>query len=130
MGLCAECNGPARAHSRIIARLFERGVFAILQAIAEQYGHLFGPLRLFSSYLFLAGIANALSVVLTFVLLPRLWHLLPKDQGRAHAVNAEMSIGKPMGAGAIFVPIRIVFSQAITKVGLFRHGAAYLKAPE
>lgn len=66
---------------------------------------MFGPLRLFNSYLFLAGIANGLSVVLTFVLLPRLWHLLPKDQGRAHAVNAEMSIGKPMGAGAIFVPI-------------------------
>jgi phospho-N-acetylmuramoyl-pentapeptide-transferase len=66
---------------------------------------LFGPLRLFSSYLFLAGIANGLSVVLTFLLLPRLWHLLPKDQGRAHAVNAELSIGKPMGAGVIFVPI-------------------------
>ena len=77
----------------------------ILQAIAEHFGHLFGPLRLFSSYLFLAGIANGLSVILTFLLLPRLWHLLPKDQGRAHAVNAEMSIGKPMGAGVIFVPI-------------------------
>ena len=38
-------------------------------------------------------------------MLPKYWHVLPKDQGRAHAVNAEMSIGKPMGAGAIFVPI-------------------------
>ena len=44
-------------------------------------------------------------MILTFWLLPKLWHLLPKDQGRAHAVNAEMSIGKPMGAGVIFVPI-------------------------
>jgi phospho-N-acetylmuramoyl-pentapeptide-transferase len=60
---------------------------------------------LFSSYLFLAGIANGLSVILTFWLLPKYWHLLPKDQGRAHAVNAEMSVGKPMGAGAILVPI-------------------------
>jgi hypothetical protein len=42
----------------------------------------------------------------------------------------ELAVPYTPGAGAIFVPIRIVFSQAITKVGLFRHGAAYLKAPE
>jgi hypothetical protein len=42
----------------------------------------------------------------------------------------EVAVPYTPGAGAIFVPIRIVFSQAITKVGLFRHGAAYLKAPE
>src|ERR1700732_1853981 len=32
------------------------------------------------------------------------------------------------GGGAIFVPIRIVFSQALPNVGLYRHGAAYVKA--
>ncbi len=42
----------------------------------------------------------------------------------------EVAVPYTPGAGAIFVPIRIVFSQAITKVGLFRHGAAYLKPPE
>jgi hypothetical protein len=42
----------------------------------------------------------------------------------------EVAVPYTPGAGAIFVPIRIVFSQAITKVGLFRQGAAYLKAPE
>ena len=31
------------------------------------------------------------------------------------------------GSGAIFVPIRIVFSQAIPSAGLYRHGAAYLR---
>lgn len=46
-----------------------------------------------------------MSVLLTFVLLPRLWHLLPRDQGREHAVDADKSVGKPMGAGALFVPI-------------------------
>jgi phospho-N-acetylmuramoyl-pentapeptide-transferase len=39
------------------------------------------------------------------VLLPRWWHVLPRDQGRAHAVDADKSVGKPMGAGALFVPI-------------------------
>src|ERR1700746_547058 len=35
----------------------------------------------------------------------------------------------PPGTGAIFVPIRIVFSQTIPTAGLYRHGAAYIKPP-
>ena len=77
----------------------------ILQTLAEHYGHLFGPLRLFTSYLFLAGTAGALAVVATFWALPRFWHLLPRDQGRAHAVDADKSVGKPLSGGVIFVPI-------------------------
>jgi len=42
----------------------------------------------------------------------------------------EVAVPYTPGAGAIFVPIRIVFSQAIASVGLFRHGAAYLRPPE
>lgn len=42
----------------------------------------------------------------------------------------EVAVPYTPGAGAIFVPIRIVFSQAISSAGLFRHGAAYLRAPE
>jgi len=78
---------------------------AILQAIAEHYGQLFGPFRLLSSHLFLAGFVSGFTVIFTFWLLPRYWHLLPKDQGRAHAVDADKSVGKPMGAGLLFVPI-------------------------
>jgi PilZ domain len=42
----------------------------------------------------------------------------------------EVAVPYTPGAGAIFVPIRIVFCQPITAVGLFRHGAAYLRSPE
>jgi hypothetical protein len=42
----------------------------------------------------------------------------------------EVAVPYTPGAGAIFVPIRIVFSQPIEAAGLFRHGAAYLRAPE
>jgi PilZ domain len=42
----------------------------------------------------------------------------------------EVAVPYTPGAGAIFVPIRIVFSQPITAAGLFRHGAAYLRPPE
>jgi len=41
----------------------------------------------------------------------------------------EVAVPYTPGAGAIFVPIRIVFSQPIA-AGLFRHGAAYLRAPD
>jgi hypothetical protein len=42
----------------------------------------------------------------------------------------EVAVPYTPGAGAIFVPIRIVFSQAIAAAGLFRHGAAYLRPPD
>ncbi len=42
----------------------------------------------------------------------------------------EVAVPYTPGAGAIFVPIRIVFSQPIATAGLFRHGAAYLRPPD
>jgi hypothetical protein len=44
--------------------------------------------------------------------------------------RVEVAVPFTPGAGAIFVPIRIVFSQPIPSAGLFRHAAAYLKPPE
>jgi len=69
-----------------------------------------GPFRLLASYIFLAGLGTALAALLTWWLLPRYWHLLPKDQGREFAVDADKSIGKPVGAGLIFIPVFIVAS--------------------
>jgi len=77
----------------------------VLPLIADWLGDLFGPLRLFQSHLFLAAFGAAAGAFLSFWLLPRLWHRLPRDRGRAHAVGAEISVGKPMGAGVIFVPV-------------------------
>ena len=42
----------------------------------------------------------------------------------------EVAVPYTPGGGAVFVPIRIVFSQPIPSAGLFRHGAAYLRPPE
>jgi hypothetical protein len=44
--------------------------------------------------------------------------------------RVEVAVPYTPGAGAIFVPIRIVFSQPVASAGLFRHGAAYLRPPE
>jgi PilZ domain len=43
--------------------------------------------------------------------------------------RAEVAVPYTPGAGAIFVPIRIVFSQPVAAAGLYRHGAAYMKPP-
>ena len=77
----------------------------MLYWLGQQLTGFYGPFRLLTSYLFLAGAGVAVATVATWVLLPRLWHLLPTDKGRAHAVAAQQSVGKPVAAGAIFVPI-------------------------
>jgi hypothetical protein len=41
--------------------------------------------------------------------------------------RVEVAVPFTPGAGAIFVPIRIVFSRAIPSAGLYRHGASYIK---
>lgn len=47
----------------------------------------------------------------------------------AEGSRVEIAVPFTPGTGAIFVPIRIVFSQAIPTAGLYRHGAAYIRPP-
>ena len=75
--------------------------------LGEQLLDVYGPFRLFTSYLFLVSAGAALACAITWWLLPKLWHRLPHDRGRAHAVGAAQSVGKPVGAGVIFVSIAI-----------------------
>ncbi len=72
-----------------------------------------GPFRLLTSYFFLAGLGTAGGAVLTWWLLPRYWHLLPTDKGRQYAVDAHKSIGKPVSAGILFIPVFIVVSALV-----------------
>ena len=75
----------------------------MLSWIHSTLGQAWGPLRLFDSFFFLAAIGFATSALATWLALPRLWSRLPTDRGRAFAVNAELSVGKPISAGLIFV---------------------------
>lgn len=77
----------------------------MLNWIYDAFGQAWGPLRLFDSFFFLAGIGFAVSALVTWTLLPRLWGRLPQDRGRAFAVDAEKSVGKPLSAGLIFISI-------------------------
>jgi len=82
----------------------------MLSWLVSVLGHVWGPLRLLNSFFFLAGMGYATAAVATWILLPRLWDRLPRDRGRAFAVNAEQSVGKPVSAGLIFVSVFVVVS--------------------
>jgi hypothetical protein len=47
----------------------------------------------------------------------------------AEGSRVEVAVPFTPGSSAIFVPIRIVFSQPIPSAGLYRHGAAYIRTP-
>lgn len=80
----------------------------MLYWLGHQLSEVYGPFRLLTSYLFLAGLGTALATIFTWLLLPRLWIRLPLDRGRAYAVEGEQSQGKPSGAGVVFVPVYLV----------------------
>jgi phospho-N-acetylmuramoyl-pentapeptide-transferase len=90
----------------------------LLPWLGEQLIPVFGPFRLFTSYLFLAGTGAAFTALTTWFTLPRLWNRLPTDQGRAHAVGAQQSVGKPVGAGLLFIPIYILACLLFIPFGL------------
>ena len=80
----------------------------MLYYLGQYLSEVAGPFRLFTSYIFLAGLGTALGAMFTWWMLPRLWHWLPRDRGREYAIDAEKSIGKPMSAGVLFIPVFVV----------------------
>jgi phospho-N-acetylmuramoyl-pentapeptide-transferase len=89
----------------------------MLNLIHDAYAHAWGPLRLLNSFFFLAGAGFAASALITWIALPLLWRLLPVDRGRAFAVNAEQSVGKPVSAGLIFVSLFCLFCLIFVPIG-------------
>ncbi|MFP6805893.1 MAG: hypothetical protein VB957_01660 [Pseudomonadales bacterium] len=82
----------------------------MLYYLGEYLSETVGPFLLFTSYIFLVGLGTALGAIATWWLLPKMWHLLPTDRGREYAVDAEKSIGKPVSAGVLFIPMFVIIS--------------------
>ena len=90
----------------------------MLHWLGYQLIEIYGPFRLLKSHLFLIGFGTALAAGLTWYWLPRLWKRLPSDQGRLYAVGANQSVGKPVGAGVIFVPVFVVVCLLVLPIDL------------
>jgi phospho-N-acetylmuramoyl-pentapeptide-transferase len=80
----------------------------LLPWLGDRLVEIYGPFRLLTSHLFLIGLGVMLSSIATWILLPRLMLRLPTDKGRSFAVGAQQSVGKPVGAGIVFVTIFLV----------------------
>ncbi|MDT8392088.1 MAG: phospho-N-acetylmuramoyl-pentapeptide-transferase [Lentisphaeria bacterium] len=75
--------------------------------IAPYLTELWGPFRLLESYLVLIGLGTCAAGLTTWIGLPRLWHVLPRDRGRENAVNAVKAVGKPTGGGFLVILMTI-----------------------
>jgi phospho-N-acetylmuramoyl-pentapeptide-transferase len=88
----------------------------VLHWLGQQLVGFYGPFRLLTSYLFLTGFGTATAAALSWFLLPKLRHRLPIDQGRAFAVGAKQSEGKPVGGGIIFIGIFLILCLLVVPV--------------
>lgn len=77
----------------------------MLPFLAPYLTKIWGPFRLLESYIVLISLGASCSALLSWWLLPRLWHLLPRDQGKPFVKDSKDAKGKPTGAGAILVAI-------------------------
>lgn len=81
----------------------------MLPFLAQRYlTQLWGPFRLLESRLILITLGALAAALITWILLPRMWHLLPQDRGRNFVANSQLSKGKPTGAGLLVVSFTIL----------------------
>ena len=72
----------------------------MLYDLAPYLTKFWGPFRLLQSQMMLLTAGTVLAALLVLFLLPKLWHLLPHDHGKAILGKDGMkSAGKPTGAG-------------------------------
>lgn len=75
----------------------------MLYLLAPYLTQFWGPFRLLKSYSFLMILGAGAALLLSWYALPRLWHVLPRDRGRAHTPRPDAAQGKPTGAGVLIV---------------------------
>ena len=80
----------------------------MLPLLAPFLTKLWGPFRLLGSTMVLMGTGAFIGAIVCWILLPKLWHLLPRDRGKALVADGSQSQGKPTGAGVIVVSIAII----------------------
>jgi phospho-N-acetylmuramoyl-pentapeptide-transferase len=85
----------------------------VLQFAGLWLSQFFGPFRLLTSHLFLFGFGMLATALLTWWLLPKLAFILPRDRGRAFAIDSKAAEGKPTGAGFLFISILILIQALV-----------------
>jgi len=75
----------------------------MLYYLADFLASCFGPFRLLKSHVVLLALGTFFAALVSAFVLPKFWHLLPRDRGKAicRDTGGELSAGKPTGAGII-----------------------------
>ena len=94
-----------------------------LGAYLQQF---FGPARLLQSYTVLITLALYTGFIASMRLLPRFYARLPHDRGREFTLSAEVSKGKPTGAGIVFISVFIVIAFLCTPLTILQGGTLIL----
>ena len=94
-----------------------------LGAYLQQF---FGPARLLQSYTVLITLALYTGFIASMRLLPRFYARLPHDRGREFTLSAEVSKGKPTGAGIVFISVFIVIAFLCTPLTILQGGTLML----
>ena len=99
--------------------------------LADHLVPYWGPFRLLQSHALLLAGGTFTAAILAWLLLPRLWNMLPRDRGKAICsdLGGMKSAGKPTGAGfwvsLIALPV-IVFFAPLKQWDLAAVGALYV----
>ncbi|HNY17363.1 MAG TPA: phospho-N-acetylmuramoyl-pentapeptide-transferase [Treponemataceae bacterium] len=89
----------------------------MLYYLASSLQAFFGPFRLFQSYAVLIIIALYAGFFITVFMLPKAYGLLPKDRGREFTINPDAAVGKPTGAGVVFISIFVAITFLFAPLG-------------
>lgn len=87
----------------------------MLYYLGEYLVSVWGPFRLLTSHLMLLASGTMLAGLAVWILLPRFWHTLPRDGGKALAADGGVaSKGKPTGGGVLIsllaLPVIVLFA--------------------
>lgn len=89
----------------------------MLQFLAN-FKKYFGPFRLFESHAFMILLSLYLSFFLSFIGIKKFSKYLPKDRGRSYAEQSANAVGKPTGAGIIFIIVFVIVSFLVAPMTL------------
>lgn len=67
-----------------------------------------GPMRMFGSHLFLLCLGAVLAATLIWACLPKLFHRMPRDRGKALVKDGQKSLGKPTGSGLFIFGLLLI----------------------
>ena len=96
---------PSAGSCSLLSPESSRSVRPLFPWLSDVLSPDIGAMRLLRSDMLLIALGACSAFLVTVLGIPRIAAYLPRDRGRAFAVDADKSVGKPMGAGIFFAAV-------------------------